>query len=92
MRKLEIEVPESLYNQAYEQYGSRKKIEDMISIRIEANIRKNRRLISKPEPERKTLINIFIKEHLYPYFNELLIQRSESKQSYITRMLKRITK
>jgi hypothetical protein len=92
MRKLEIEVPESLYLQAFEQYGSRKKIEDMISIRIESNIRKNRKLISKPEPERRIIISVYIKEHLYPYFNELLIQRSESKQSYITRMLKRIIK
>lgn len=92
MRKLEIEVPESLYNEVFEKYGSRKRVEDILSVRLETNIRKNRRLVSKPEPERTTLISIFVKDHIYPYWNELLLQRSESKQTYITRMLKRLNR
>ncbi len=92
MKKLEIEVPESLYRQAFEQYGSRKKVEDILSIRLERNIRKNRKLISKVEPERTTTISIYVKDHIYPFFNELLIERGDSKASYISKMLKRLIK
>jgi hypothetical protein len=92
MRKIEVEVTESVYLQAFEQYGSRKKVEDILSARLEANIRKNRKLISRPEPERTTIVNIYVKDHLYPYLNELLIHLNESKRTYIGRMLKRLIK
>lgn len=92
MRKIEIEVPESIYLKAFEQYSSRKKVEDILSIRLERYIRKNRKLISQVEPERTTTINIYVKDHIYPFFNELLIERSESKTSFITKMLKRLIK
>lgn len=92
MKKIQIEVPEKLYLQAFKNYGSRKKVEDMISIRLEQNIRKNRRIVSKPDPERTTILNVYVKDHLYPYFNELLISRSETKQNFLIKMLKRLTK
>lgn len=92
MRKIEVEVNESVYLRAFEQYGSRKKVEDILSARLEANIRKNRKLISRPEPERTTIVNIYVKDHLYPYLNELLIHLNESKRTYIGRMLKRLIK
>lgn len=92
MRKLEIEVPESLYLKAFEQYGSRKKVEDILSIRLEAAIRKDRKMVSRPEPERTTTLNIYVKDHIYPFFNELIIQRGVSKTSYISKMLKRLIK
>lgn len=92
MKKIDIEVPESLYREAFEQYGSRKKVEDILSIRLERQIRKNRKLISKIEPERTTTISVYVKDYIYPFFNEMLIERSESKATYITKMLKRLIK
>jgi hypothetical protein len=92
MRKIEIEVPESIYLKAFEQYGSRKKVEDILSIRLERYIRKNRKLISQVEPERTTTISIYVKDHIYPFFNELLIERNDSKTSFISKMLKRLIK
>lgn len=92
MKKIEINIPVSLFEEALQKYGSRKKIEDIISVRLERNVRRNRRLISKPEHERSTTISIYVKDHIYPYFNELLIDRNESKQIHITRMLKRLNK
>jgi hypothetical protein len=92
MKHIEIEVPESIYLEVFEKFGSRKKVEDILSVRLGTNIRKNRRLVSRPEPERTISISIFIKDHIYPYWNELLLHRSESKQTYITRMLKRLNR
>lgn len=92
MRKIEIEVPESLYKKVHEQYGSRKKVEDILSVRLEANIRKNRRLLTRPKPERTTIISVYVKEHLYPYFNQLLIDRSQTRQNFVIKMLKRLSK
>ena len=92
MKKLEIEIPESLMLKAIAQYGSRKKVEDIISNRLEQNIRKNRRIIGRVKPERMTILNVYMRDHMHPFFNEILISMSESKQNYITRMLKRLIK
>jgi hypothetical protein len=92
MRKLEIEIPESVMIKAIQQYGSRKKVEDIIANRLEQNIRKNRRIIGRVSPERMTIVNVYVKDHLYPFFNEILISMAETKQNYVLRMLKRLTK
>ena len=92
MRKLEIEIPESVMIKAIQQYGSRKKVEDIIANRLEQNIRKNRRIIGRVSPERMTIVNVYVKDHLYPFLNEILISMAETKQNYVLRMLKRLTK
>jgi hypothetical protein len=92
MRKLEIEIPESVMIKAIQQYGSRKKVEDIIANRLEQNIRKNRRIIGRVSPERMSIVNVYVKDHLYPFFNEILISMAETKQNYVLRMLKRLTK
>lgn len=92
MKKLEIEIPESVMLKAIEQYGSRKKVEDIIANRLEQNIRKNRRIIGREQPERMTIVNVYVKDHLYPFFNEILISMAETKQNYVLRMLKRLIK
>jgi hypothetical protein len=92
MIKLEIEIPEAVYKKALDQYGSRKKVEDILSHRLESAIRKNRKLITRPEPQRTTVVSIHMKDYLLPYLNQLLIERSESKQNFLTKMLKRLIK
>lgn len=92
MKKLQIEIPDSIMLKAIKQHGSRKKVEDLIANRLEKSIRKNRRLITKIEPEKMTIVNVYVKDYLYPYFNEMLISMAQTKQNFIIKMLKRLIK
>jgi len=92
MRRIDIEIPEDLYNALIDKFGSKKRVEDLINYRLEASIRKQRYLINKSEDEiqRMATISVYIKEYLYPYFNAHLINLNLSKQNFIVKILRRL--
>lgn len=92
MAKFEIEIPEAIFNQALEKYKSRKKVEDILSARLEVTIRKDRSLMIKQKFVKKTLVNIYLRDNLLPFFNDMLVRQGKSKNDYIIKMLKRLNK
>ena len=85
---LEVYYEAKCSRNSSKKYGSKKDIEDMISIRLEDRIRRERNLL-RDEPD-DVEIEISVRSILFPVLNSLCIKRRTSKNEFINSLLKRL--
>lgn len=92
MKSIEVELPIDAYDKLLAKFGSRKRIEDVFSVRLEDKLKREIYLLRKrdPEFEHKQKLTICISESLYPMFVEFCIHRSQTKQDVILKMMKKV--
>lgn len=90
MKKIDVSVTEHMYDVLKERYKSRKRIEEIVSLKLE------RKLIDAYNNERfkeykpRETLTILIEENLYTRFNAFCVKRNISKREFIMKILNRL--
>lgn len=89
MKTIDVHIPLEAYDRLLAKFGSRKRIEDVFSVRLEDKIKRELYLlrIRGKDILHKQKLTIYIDDSLYPYLNEFCIHRSQSKQEVVIKMI-----
>lgn len=91
MKIINVDVPKDVYDKLLTKFVTKKRIEDMFSLKLEAKIKKEIYLLKiRGEEEPTELLTICVSDTLYPYLNEYCIHRSLSKKEVLMKMIKKV--
>ena len=94
MKQIEVDIPMELYFALIDKFGTQRKVEDILTSRLDQSIRKEKSLMRKRilKPVMTKTITIYLKDYMYPFFMDLLIHRTKTKKELILKMCKRLIK
>jgi hypothetical protein len=94
MKQIEVDIPMELYFALIDKFGTQRKVEDILTMRLDQSIRKEKSLMRKRilKPVMTKTITVYMKDYMYPFFMDLLIHRSKTKKELVLKMCKRLIK
>jgi hypothetical protein len=94
MKQIEVDIPMEMYFALIDKFGTQRKVEDILTMRLDQSIRKEKSLMRKRilKPVMTKTITVYLKDYMYPFFMDLLIHRTKTKKELILKMCKRLIK
>ena len=87
MKYIKLEVTKKMYDALIDRFGSQKRVEDLISLKIESSIKNALMNQKAKEYVPREEINIFLRDEIYQYLNDICVKRSISKKDFIRKKL-----